>query len=143
MMSQSWMGSDFSNNDLAKSDSLIHDYDHEIVGTESHDGKTVYVIESRPKPRAPVVWGMLKLRIREDLIFLEEAFFDEDLEPVKTMTSSDIRLMGGRLFPATWKMQKADVEDEYTVLEYRKIVFNVEVEERVFTLSNLRTPERQ
>jgi outer membrane lipoprotein-sorting protein len=142
MMSQSWMGSDFSNNDLAKSDSLIKDYDHEVVGTGSHDGKKVYVIESRPKPRAPVVWGKQMLRIREDHIFLEETFFDQEMEPVKTMSAGDIRMMGGKLFPATWKMQKADAEGEYTLLEYREISFNVEIPPGTFTLSNLRTPER-
>ncbi len=142
MMSQSWMGSDFSNNDLAKSDSLLRDYNHEIVGTETHDGKKVYVIESLPKPRAPVVWGMQKLRIREDHIFLEETFLDEEMEPVKTMHAADIRMMGGKLFPATWKMQKADAEGEYTLLEYREISFNVDIPPGTFTLSNLRTPER-
>ncbi|MCF8062681.1 MAG: outer membrane lipoprotein-sorting protein [Deltaproteobacteria bacterium] len=142
MMSQSWMGSDFSNNDLAKSDSLIKDYNHEIVGTGSHEGKKVYVIESHPMPRAPVVWGKQRLRIREDHIFLEETFFDQDMEPVKTMSAGDIRMMGGKLFPATWKMQKADAEGEYTLLEYREIAFDVEIPAGTFTLSNLRTPER-
>ena len=142
MMSQAWMGSDFSNNDLAKSDSLIKDYDHKIVGTETHEGKTVYVIESIPRPRAPVVWGKLGLHIREDRIFLEESFFDEDMELVKTMNSSDIRMLGGKLFPALWKMQKADARDEYTLLEYKEAAFDVEVPESTFTLSTLRSPGR-
>ena len=64
MMSQSWMGSDFSNNDLAKSDSIIDDYTHKITNTETHDGKKVYVVTSMPKPDAPVVWGMQKGRAR-------------------------------------------------------------------------------
>ena len=142
MMSQAWMGSDFSNNDLAKSDSLIRDYTHEIVGTDIHEDKTVYLIESRPKPLAPVVWGMQKLRIREDRILLEEAFLDEDMRPVKILSSGDIRMLGGKLFPAVWKMQKTDAEDEYTLLEYRQIAFGVEIPESTFTLSNLKTPER-
>ena len=79
MMSQSWMGSDFSNNDLAKSDSIIEDYVHTLAGTEIQEGKTVYLIKSMPKPEAPVIWGMQKLRIREDHILLAEEFYDEDL----------------------------------------------------------------
>ena len=142
MMSQAWMGSDFSNNDLAKSDSLIRDYDHEIVGTEIHEGKKVYVIESLPKPQAPVVWGKQRLRIREDHIFLEEAFFDEDMEVVKVMSSGNIKMLGGKLFPATWKMQKAEAKDEYTLLEYHEAAFDVALPESTFTLSNLRSPER-
>jgi outer membrane lipoprotein-sorting protein len=142
MMSQAWMGSDFSNNDLAKSDSLLKDYDHEITGTETHEGKKVHVIESRPKPRAPVVWGMLRLKLREDHIFLEQAFFDEDMNLVKAMSSGEIRMMGGKLFPAVWKMQKTGAQDEHTILTYRDVAFDVEVPDHVFTLSNLKTPER-
>ena len=142
MMSQSWMGSDFSNNDLAKSDSLIKDYSHTLIGTETHKGKTVYIIRSMPMPEAPVVWGMLELKIREDHIFLGEAFFDEDLKPVKVMTAHDIQMMNGKLFPKTWRMQKADVRDEYTELTYNQLDFEEDLPDSLFTLSNLRNPRR-
>jgi outer membrane lipoprotein-sorting protein len=142
MMSQSWMGSDFSNNDLAKSDSIIPDYVHTVTGTESHDGKTVYLIESRPKPRAPVVWGMQKLKIREDGIFLAEGFYDEDLKLVKQMTAHEIQPLGGKLFPKIWKMKKADAPGEYTVLDYQELAFDKAVPDSTFTLSSLRRPGR-
>jgi hypothetical protein len=142
MMSQAWMGSDFSNNDLAKSDSLLHDYVHSIVGTDTHEGKKVYIIDSIPKPRAPVVWGKQRLRIREDDIFLEEAFYDEDMEPVKIMASSDIRMLGGKLFPAVWTMKKADTPDEFTELKYLDVVFDEEIPANTFSLSNLKSPDR-
>ena len=142
MMSQSWMGSDFSNNDLAKSDSIIDDYTHEISATEVHDGKKVFVITSMPKPDAPVVWGMQKLRIREDLIFLSQEFYDEDLLLVKAMAGTAIEMMGGRLFPRIWKMQKAEEEDEYTMLEYRELSFRESLPGSRFTLSALKNPGR-
>jgi len=142
MMSQSWMGSDFSNNDLAKSDSILNDYDHTIIGTEIHQGKKVYIIKSMPKPGAPVVWGMQKLKIREDNIFLSEEFYDEDLKPVKLMTGYDIQMLGGKLFPKTWKMLEADSEDTYTELHYRELSFKNELPESIFTLSNLEKPRR-
>ena len=75
-MSQSWMGSDFSNEDLAKSDSIVDDYTHSLEGTEIHEGKTVYVIKCTPKPGAAVVWGAQRLKIREDRILLLEEFYD-------------------------------------------------------------------
>lgn len=142
MMAQSWMGSDFSNNDLAKSDSIFEDYTHTIVGTETHDGKKVYVIKSMPKPDAPVVWGMERLKIREDYIFLSEEFYDEDLTLVKTMTGSQIQMLGGKLFPKLWKMQKADVQDEYTLLDYKELVFAEDLPDSLFTVSALRNPRR-
>ncbi|MBW2066165.1 MAG: outer membrane lipoprotein-sorting protein [Deltaproteobacteria bacterium] len=142
MMSQAWMGSDFSNNDLAKSDSLIKDYVHRIIGTEVNEGKKVYIIESMPKPDAPVVWGMQRLKIREDLIFLEEGFLDEDLKLVKRLTAHDIGILGGKLFPRIWKMEKADSKDEYTLLKYRELVFDRPLPRDTFTLSKLRLPVR-
>jgi outer membrane lipoprotein-sorting protein len=142
MMSQSWMGSDFSNNDLAKSDTIIDEYTHALTGTEIHDGKKVFVVTSMPKPDAPVVWGMQKLRIREDLIFLSQEFYDEDLLLVKAMSGTEIVIMGGKLFPRVWKMQKADREGEYTMLEYRELVFKEKLPADLFTISSLKNPGR-
>lgn len=142
MMSQSWMGSDFSNNDLAKSDSLLLDYDHAIIGTETHMGKTVYVIESIPKPNAPVVWGMQRLKIREDRIWLSEEFFDEERRPVKIMSAMKIQMLGGKLFPRVWRMRNVDEQDRYTQLTYESLEFKAGLPDRLFTLSSLKQRRR-
>ena len=142
MMSQSWMGSDFSNDDLSKTDSMIKDYIHTIEGTETHEGKKVYLIKSMPKPEAPVIWGMQKLKIREDRIFLAQEFYDEDLKLVKALTTLQIQMLGGKLFPKVWKMQKADVKDKYTVLEYKELIFDRDLPDRLFTVSSLKTFRR-
>ena len=142
MMSQSWMGSDFSNNDLAKSDSLLTDYTHSLIGTETHDGQTVYLIKSMPKPEAPVVWGMQKLKIRQDLIWLSQEFFDEDLEPVKAMAMLEIQMTGGKLYPKLWRMHKVDEEDKYTELNYTSLVFKSALPDSLFTRTSLRKARR-
>jgi outer membrane lipoprotein-sorting protein len=142
MMSQSWMGSDFSNNDLAKSDSIIKDYVHTITGMDTHEGMKVYLIKSMPKPEAPVVWGMQRLKVREDHIFLEQSFYDEDLKLVKEMTAHAIKMLGGRPFPSVWKMRKAEAEEEYTLLEYRELAFDISLPATTFTNSALRTLAR-
>ena len=142
MMSQSWMGSDFSNNDLAKSDSLLIDYHHSIIGTETHEGKTVYIIKSLPKPNAPVVWGMQHLKIREDRIWLSEEFYDEDLQPVKIMTAMEIQMLDGKLFPRVWRMRKVDEQDRYTQLTYESLEFKSSLPDRLFTLSSLKQRRR-
>ena len=142
MMSQSWMGSDFSNNDLAKSDSLLIDYTHSIVGTETNDGKSVYLIKSMPKPNAPVVWGMQKLKIREDLIWLSEEFYDEDLQPVKVMTTLEIQMLGGKLYPKVWRMQEIDAVDKYTKLTYTSLEFKSTLPDSLFSQTSLRKARR-
>ena len=141
MMSQSWQGSDFSNNDLAKSDSLIKDYVHTLEDTKIVQDKKVYSIKSIPKPDAPVIWGMIKLKIREDNILLSEVFFDEDLEAVKIMTAWDIRMAGGKLFPLKWKMEKSDAKDEYTRFVYEKIDFKKSLNKIIFTRTHLKNPD--
>jgi outer membrane lipoprotein-sorting protein len=143
MMSQSWMGSDFSNNDLAKSDNLITEYAHTITGTDTHEGKTVYLVKSIPKPQAPVVWGMQTLKIRADNIFLEQAFYDEDLKLVKSLKFQKIQMMGGKLYPKKLIMRKSGEIDEYTIVEHKMIRFTDSLPASLFTLSNLRNPRRQ
>ncbi|MFP4584560.1 MAG: outer membrane lipoprotein-sorting protein [Desulfococcaceae bacterium] len=142
MMSQSWMGSDFSNNDLARSDSLLRDYDHELAGSETRNGMTAYRIVSTPRPAAPVVWGKQEMAIREDHILLEQIFFDEDMVEVKRMTTGDIAERDGRLFPGTMRMVKADAPAEYTLMEYLEIEFLDTLPDRYFTRSALQTPRR-
>lgn len=140
MMSQGWQGSDFSNNDLAKSDSLIKDYVHTLEDTKIDQGKKIYFIKSMPKPEAPVIWGMIKLVVREDNILLSEGFFDEDLKAVKIMTAWDIQMAGDKLFPLKWKMQKSDAKDEYTQFVYEKIDFKKSLSKNIFTRTNLKNP---
>lgn len=142
MMSQAWLGSDFSNNDLAKSDSIIEEYTHTIFKTETHENQTVYVIKSIPTPQAPVVWGMQMLKIREDHILLAQEFYDEEKKLVKAMTGSQIEMLGGKWFPKVWKMQKAETEDEYTLLNYTELQFKDDLPDRFFTLSALQNPGR-
>jgi outer membrane lipoprotein-sorting protein len=142
MMSQSWMGSDFSNNDLAKSDSFVNDYTHSIVDSEIHEGQKVYVIKSMPKPDAAVIWGMQMLKIRQDLIWLSQEFFDEDLAAVKVMKTLEIQKIGGRLYPRVWRMREVDAADRYTELSYTSLVFKPDLPDSLFTLTSLRKARR-
>ena len=142
MMSQAWMGSDFSNNDLSKTDSIITNYTHTLIRSENINGKKVYLIKSIPKPEAPVVWGMQILKIREDNIILSQEFFDEDFKPVKKMTGFQIQMLGGKLFPKVWRMQKTDNRNKYTELVYNELVFKQKLEDSLFTTSSLGNPGR-
>jgi outer membrane lipoprotein-sorting protein len=142
MMSQSWMGSDFSNNDLSKSDSFVDDYIHSLAGSEIHEGQKVYVIKSMPKPDAPVIWGMQMLKIRQDNIWLSQEFYDEDLKPVKVMTTLQIQMMGGKLYPKVWRMREVDKEDHYTQLTYKSLTFKQSLPDSLFTQTSLRKARR-
>lgn len=142
MMSQSWMGSDFSNDDLAKSDSILDDYDHAVVKREMVDGHQVFTVESIAKEDAPVVWGKQILRVRDDFILLSEQFFDEDMELVKEMTAEDLVEFSGRIFPKIWTMRRVDERDRFTRLEYHILEFDIDIEDRLFTLASLKSKKR-
>ncbi|MCP3898134.1 MAG: outer membrane lipoprotein-sorting protein [Desulfobacteraceae bacterium] len=138
MMSQAWMGSDFSNNDLAKSDTIVRDYVHTISSVKESNGFKIYSIESIPHPQAPVVWGMLKFEVREDGIMLSQGFYDEDKFLVKELVTSDIKMMGGKLFPSVWKISKTDEPDEYTTLKYFELEFKGSLPSRIFSKAGLK-----
>jgi len=140
MMSQAWMGSDFSNDDLAKSDTVLEDYTHEMMQVSSQDNHTVYTIKLIPKPRAPVVWGMQRIKIRDDHIFLVQGFYDEDMQLVKEMTTSDIVMLGGKLFPRIWRMGKAESPGEYTEVIYREAAFDIPITDGFFSNADVRNP---
>lgn len=140
MMAQSWMGSDFSYNDLAKSEEILHEYDLKIAGVEKQEGHEVYVIEALPKANAPVVWGKQVLKIRDDHLILVETFYDQDMEPLKELTAEKIGRLGGRPYVTELRMRPLDKEGQWTEIRYLKGTFDVKIPKFVFTLSNLRNP---
>ena len=140
MMGQSWMGSDFSNKDIARADDIIDQYDHTLVSTELVDDVEVFTIESIPHEDAAVVWGSEVLTIREDHVVLEHAFYDQDGELVKTLRSLEIGEMGGRVIAQRQRMQKTDKPDEWTEIAVLDVEYDLDLKDSVFTLSNLRNP---
>ena len=140
MMSQSWMGSDFSNKDVSRSDEIVESYDHSVIAETQSDGIIVYEIESIPHEDAAVVWGKEVLRIRSDNVMVDQRFYDQDGELVKTLRTLEFAEMGGRTVAAIQRMEKADIADEWTEVSIQSIEFDVEMSDNVFTLSNLRNP---
>ena len=140
MMGQSWMGSDFSNKDVARADDIIDQYEHSILSSEGLDDVVVHEIESIPHEDAAVVWGREVLKIRDDHVVLEHAFYDQDGELVKKLVSLEIAEMGGRTIAKRQRMTKADEPDEWTEIGVSAVEYDVELRDSVFTLSNLRNP---
>ena len=139
MMLQSWMGSDFSNDDLVKESSLVNDYTHTIVGEEKFIGYDCYKIESIPNPDAGVVWGRLLTWIsKEEYFQLKVEFYDEDDFIVKSYHGSDIKELGGRIIPAHWEMIPVDRPGEKTIFDYHGIEFNYNVNESFFSEQNMK-----
>lgn len=142
MMSQSWMGSDFSNNDLVEESSIVTDYNHSLIGDSTISGYETYKIEMQPKPQAPVVWGKLISYIsKKEYLQLRTEFYDEDGEIIKVMEGSEIQEMNGRTIPTKMEMTPMDEQNHKTVLLYEDIEFNIDVSSNFFSIQNMKRVE--
>ncbi len=139
MMLQSWMGSDFTNDDLVRQSSIVDDYTHRIIGTDTVEGYSCWEIELIPKPEAGVVWGKLLMWVAKDgSLELRTDFYDEDGSLVKTFIGSDIKKFDGRPIAAHWEMTPVKEQGKKTVLDYHSLVFNKNYEESFFSEENMK-----
>ena len=139
MMTQSWMGTDFTNDDLVKESSVVNDYNHTFAGDTVIQGRNCHKIKLVPKPDASVVWGMIMVWIdKKDYLQMRADFFDEENILVNTMLSSDIKMMGNRLLPAKVEMIPSDKEGEKTVMIYSSISFDQPIDDSFFSTENMK-----
>lgn len=138
MMSQSWMGTDFTNDDLVKESSIVEDYTHILAGDSLIDGRACHKVIMRPKPEAAVVWGEIRLWVdKKDFLMLRAEYYDEYGELVNTMVAGDVQLLGGRLLPTRMEMIPADKPGNRTVIQYRSIAFDQPIPPGFFTTQNI------
>ncbi len=139
MMMQSWMGSDFTNDDLVRESSVVEDYTHNLLGKEEIDGRSCYKIEMIPKEDAPVVWGKVITWISEEhYLQLKTEFYDEDGYLVNTMMGKEVKELGGRLLPSKLEMIPADEEGKKTIVEQLDITFDEPIDDSFFSLQNMK-----
>lgn len=139
MMSQSWMGSDFSNNDLVRESSIVTDYTHTLLPDTTIDGYDCYSIEMIPTPEAPIVWAKVHTYISKDkYLQLRSEFYDEDDYLVRIMNGSDVKEMGGRLIPTKLEMIPVEEEGNKTIVTYQILKFNIDISERFFSIQNMK-----
>lgn len=141
LMSQSWAGSDFSYNDLSRSDDLLVQYDLRLVATRTEDGHQVHEIEAIPHADAAVVWGKQVLRLRDDSVLLEETFYDQDMKPLKRLKAMAVGKLGGRMMATRLRMTDLSEPDHYTEVTYKQLQFNVPVDAQRFTQFALRNQQ--
>lgn len=138
MMSQSWMGTDFTNDDLVKEASAVVDYTHKLLGKESIKGKECHKIEMIPKPSAAIVWEKVIVWIDTlDFLQLKAEFYDEDAELVNVMNSEEVKMLGGRKITSKIEMIPQDKKGYSTIIIYNDIVFDKEINNSFFTTRNM------
>lgn len=138
MMSQSWMGTDFTNDDLVKESSVVEDYDHTILGSEQIDGRDCHKIQMIPKADAAIVWGKVLIWAdKKDFLQMKVEFYDEDGQLNSTILGSEVKMLGGRLLPSRLTMTPAQKTGQKTEIFYRSLVFDKPIDDRFFIPENM------
>ena len=139
MMSQGWMGSDYTNDDILRESSVVTDYTHEIMGEENISSRTCYKIKMTARENASVVWGkQIQWIDKKDFLVLKAELYDEDGYLVRTETGSDIKIMDGRTITSKIELSPKEEPDNKTVIEILEIKFNIPVEENYFSQQNMK-----
>ena len=138
MMSQSWMGSDFTNDDLVQGTSRVDDFSHELMGTETVDGRECYVIEMIPHPEAPIVYEKVIAWVITDLYLPAKIEnYDEHDDLVSTINFREIQTLGGRQIPTVVEMIPEDKSGQRTVMTTHEADFNIDISQDFFSIENL------
>jgi outer membrane lipoprotein-sorting protein len=133
MLGDSWMGSDFTNDDLVKGSSITKDFDAKV---DASDPKTWHITLT-PKKDAVVVWGKIEMVVdRASCVPLDEKFFDEEGKAVRHMAFSDLKEIGWRHFPQKMTVTPAEQGRE-TSITYESIEFDADIKDDTFSLHRL------
>lgn len=139
MMSQGWMGSDYTNDDILKESSVVNDYTHEFVGEETIDGRLCYKIKMVAKENAAIIWGhQIRWVDKKDFLVLKAELYDEDGVLVRSETGSDIKTMDGRVIQTKIELVPAEEPGNRTVVVIKDIKFNIPLQESYFSQQNMK-----
>ncbi|QJB31980.1 outer membrane lipoprotein-sorting protein [Chitinophaga oryzae] len=140
MMSQSWMGTDFTNDDLIKESSVVEDYNHTIIGDTVIRNRSCYIILMIPKPTAAIIWSKVIVCIdKEDFLELHSRFYDDDGRLINTMNSYDIKMMHDRIIPTRFEMIPADKKGQKTEMIYKSVLYNKPIDDGFFSTEKMKT----
>ncbi len=138
MMSGSWMGSHFTNDDLVRETRLSDDFDVKQLPDDRLDGVPVYRFELTPRPGKAIVWGKIEVLVRiSDQLPLKDTYFDEDKRPVRELALTELKTIGGRTLPTVMTMRPLDGSGEYTRVTWKELRFDVSLDAGFFSVRNL------
>lgn len=139
MMSQGWMGSDYTNDDILKESSIVVDYNHKLIGEEEVSGIECYKIEMLPKEDAAVVWGkVIKWISKKEFWQLKSEYYDEDGDLIRTELASEVKQFSDRRLPSRLEILPADKPGHSTVVNVISATFNVKLDDGFFSQQNMK-----
>ncbi|UTW68218.1 outer membrane lipoprotein-sorting protein [bacterium SCSIO 12643] len=140
MMTQNWMGTDFTNDDLVKQSSMITDYKHHLIGKETIEGYSCHKIEMIPKEDAAVVWGKVVVWIDEkEYMQMKVEYYDEDGYLINTLLGKNPKMFDGKMLPSVMEMIPADKPGNKTIMTQNSMKFDIVIDESFFTTRKMKT----
>lgn len=140
MMSQGWMGSDYTNDDILNESSLVQDYTQELLGTEDFQGSKCYKINLIPLENSNIVWGKIITWVStSDYLFLKSEYYDENQSLVRTETAGGIKTMDGRKIPTRLEIIPADEPQNRTIVLIQSMDFDVKIDDGFFSQQNMKS----
>jgi len=139
MLGQSWMGSDFTNDDLVRQSSIVDDYNSTVTGSETIEGRDCYTIELIAKEDAVTIWSKILMWVdKTDYLQLKTEFYDEDDYLINTMLGKNVKEMGGKIIATRLEIIAAEEEGNKTIMEYLSLTFDQPIKESFFSLQNVK-----
>lgn len=134
MMMGSWMGSDFTNDDLVRDSSYTDDF--KTTATEKDN---VYTLTLTPKKQTISIWDKIEMTIdKKTLLPLAYAFYNEKGEKIRTLSFESPKKFSGVLIPSKLIMASHVTKGKKTTVEYTKIDFNQKLTEGFFSFQSLK-----
>lgn len=137
MMMGSWMGSDFTNDDLVRESSLIDDYTYKVITPDNASPDLIY-IELIPKEDSPIVWGKVISAVRSsDYLPVWQHYYDEKEKLMRVLNYKEIKSFGSKTIPSVMEMIPQNKEGNKTVVRFLNAKYDTKVDDNIFTRRNL------
>ena len=137
MMMGSWMGSDFSNDDLVKESSMQEDYTYKIITPDDATPDLIY-IELIPNEDSTIVWGKIVSAVRSsDYIPVWQHFYDEKGKLMRILNYKDIKTFGSKTIPSVMEMIPQNKQGHKTIIRWNDGNFDTKIEDSIFSRRNL------
>jgi len=138
MLLASWMGSDFTNDDILKASSMSDDYSHHFIADKTVNGENLRGIENKAKENTKVMWPrIVTYSSKTDCLPRIYQYFDKEGKLKRTLTFSDVKTFDGHKIPSHWEMVPEEDKDKRTIIDYKSISFSPKFKENHFTHKNL------
>lgn len=138
MMLASWMGSDFTNDDILKASSMSSDYNHKFLEDEKVNGTEYRVIENTAKTNSKVMWPkIVTYSSKKDCLPRIYRYYDKENKLRRTLTLDNLKTFDGHKFLTHWEMKPEDDSSKKTVLDYKNVKFDIKFSPSHFSQRNL------